>query len=230
MPVDDPEWNTFKFLESQSLLENKPDKVEDFAIRFKDLLTEKAVKHCKLANMGIGIHFTAYEEFDGHQIPEMFYISNISGIHPNSGFYDGVDDHFSMGRHSFHTLTHQPVLEEHRNPEFRLVMKTCLDSGFPIWFKNGDPLLFNFAAHALTQMTTVLSSRHLLNDAEDPVEFYSNLALQPVQIVSKLQSEFCKKDSAVVGGKCHQLTITPTGEFTSKTGKSDIGGFNLAKN
>lgn len=229
MPADKPEWNTFEFLEKQALSETKPATAEEFARNLKKELDKHAIKYCKLAKMGIGIHFTAYEEVNGYQIPEMFYISNIKGIDPKTGYYDGFNEEFSVGRHSFFTITGEtiPVAEEHRNPEFRMAVKAHLDFGHLIWFNNGDPLMFNQSANALATMSMILSARHMLNDRINPVDFYTELALQPVKIVSKVQSEFCKKDMAVVGGKCHQLTITPTGEYTTNTGKGDIGGLRL---
>lgn len=230
MPANKPQWNTFEFLEKQALSETKPATAEEFARNLKKELDKNAIKYCKQANMGIGIHFTAYEEVNGYQIPEMFYISNISGIDLETGYYKGFDDHFSLGRHSYFTMTGQrkPVAEEHRNPEFRLAVKAQLDLGQLIWFNNGDPAIFNQTASGLATMSQILAARHMLNDRENPIKFYTQLALQPVKIVSKVQSEFCKENMAVVGGKCHQLTITPAGKYSCETGISDIGGFRLS--
>lgn len=226
-PADNPEWDTFKFLEQRALAPDKPNTAEDFAAYLRDELNKHAIQYCKQANMGIGIHFTAYEEIEGYHIPEMFYLSNISGIDPQTGSYLGWNKQFSMGRHSFFTINEEqvPVAESHRDSEFRLAVKAHLDFGQPIWFNNGDPALFNQTANALSNMSRILSARQLLNDASEPVKFYSNLALQPVEIVSAIQSKFCKENSAVVGGKRHQLTITPTGNYSSETGMRYIGGF-----
>src|SRR5579875_2397454 len=83
-PADNPKWNTFDFLNDCALREKKPTQPEEFAMLVRDRLNSEAMPYCKQANMGIGIHFTAYEEIEGYSIPEMFYISNISGIDPQT--------------------------------------------------------------------------------------------------------------------------------------------------
>lgn len=50
------------------------------------------------------------------------------------------------------------------------------------------------------------------------VETYRRLVRRPVEVVSRTQTEFCPKGSRLVGGKPHDLAVTPGGIYSSDSG------------
>jgi hypothetical protein len=77
--------------------------------------------------------------------------------------------------------------------------------------------MFNAAAYAIFGMFRALAGRGKLSRS-DRVETYLAIARRPIEVVSKAQLDFCEKGARVVGGKPHDLAVTPGGMYTSTTG------------
>jgi hypothetical protein len=86
-----------------------------------------------------------------------------------------------------------------------------------IIYNNGDPVMFNTAAYAILGMFRALEGRGMLTEPSR-VETYLAMARRPIEVVSKVQLDFCREGTRVVGGKPHELAITPNGEYISATG------------
>jgi hypothetical protein len=165
---------------------------------------------------GLGIHLTVYEYIEGYWIPELFKVSNwvddsYSSVHP---------DGFKLSRVTYTTLTGQPHVANHRDPQYRLDVHKSLLEGTMYRFNNGDPLMFNSAANGLLGMFHALTARGILADPHR-VETVCALARRPIEVISKAQGDFCRKGTALVGGRPHDLAITPDGKYWSSTGDDD---------
>lgn len=88
-------------------------------------------------------------------------------------------------------------------------------------FNNGDPLFFNPIAHSVFSAMQEIRRR---GNLRDPSDAGTHLALvrRPIEIVSRLLSDFAQNDMRVVGGKAHDLAIAPTGEVKSTTGDARV--------
>ena len=84
-------------------------------------------------------------------------------------------------------------------------------------YNNGDPAMFNPAAKALLNMFKLLDARGLLSGRGEP-RTYLDMARRPIEIVSDAQHDFCEAGSRLVGGKLHDLAVTPNDEYISTTG------------
>lgn len=188
---------------------------EDFA---RSLASELNVEISRMSfsnqrHSGIGIHFAAYERVEGYWIPELFLISNWTDPSYRCVCADGV----GVSRETYHTLTEQSPRPEHRQPQCRIAVHQHLLRGGWLIYNNGDPAMFNPTARALFQILEVLSNRGLLAN-QDAVETYLAIARRPIEIVAKAQSDFCGRGFRIVGGKPHDLGITPNGLYSSTTG------------
>ncbi|MFB3920628.1 MAG: hypothetical protein ACE145_02850 [Terriglobia bacterium] len=162
---------------------------------------------------GIGIHFTAYELISNVWIPELFLISNWQDTN-----YAGVhSDGFRVSRETFHVAFDADSLPAHRDPEYRLQVHKFLHQGKILRFNNGDPILFNLAAKGLLSMFQELAARETLENP-DRIDTYRAIARRPIEVVASAQRDFCRVGTRIVGGKPHDLAITPGGEYTSTTG------------
>jgi hypothetical protein len=165
---------------------------------------------------GIGIHLTVYEFIEGFWIPELFLLSNFTGTSYNAVHSDGV----RLSREMYHTIVEEESepRPEHREVECRLeVQKRLHQRGRMLIFNNGDPLMFNAAANAITGMFQELARRRILSDPSR-VETYLAIARRPIEVVANAQRDFCKEGARVVGGKPHELAVTPDGQYFSTTG------------
>jgi hypothetical protein len=86
-----------------------------------------------------------------------------------------------------------------------------------LMYNNGDPVMFTSAANAMLAMFRALAQRGKLAGA-GKVQTYLAIARRPIEVVSKAQVDFCHEGARVVGGKPHDLAITPNGEYLSTTG------------
>lgn len=84
-------------------------------------------------------------------------------------------------------------------------------------FNNGDPIMFNSAAKAILDGFSILRQR---GDVANPdtIDTHLSLVRAPVDIVSSLQRDFCREGRRRVGGRPHDLAITPGGIYHSRTG------------
>lgn len=162
-------------------------------------------------NSGLGIHFSCYECIDGEYFPELFFITNyftVGKVNPEGFIYT---------RDTYKTLKKCAPDPSHRDKQYRMQVKKYINSAGLIWFNNGDSVLFNSAANAIFNAFMTLKSRGYLIQPFGPKEC-RNLARRPVEIVKNVQRDFCDSKKRLVGGKIHDLSITPNGQYESSTG------------
>jgi hypothetical protein len=163
---------------------------------------------------GVGVHFTVYELVDGHWVPELFLISNWADPQYRSLRPAGV----GVTRETYHTIADVAPQAKHRQAGFRLgVHEWLLDEQAMLIYNNGDPLMFNSAASAVLRMLRALARRGNLKRPGE-IETYLALARRPIEVVSRAQSDFCREGTRVVGGRPHDLAVTPDGRYFSTTG------------
>jgi hypothetical protein len=162
---------------------------------------------------GIGIHFSAYEWFDGRWIPELFLVSNWRDPTYTSLRPIGV----GVSRETHGTLSGQGPNPEDPTEARRLAVGRALQDGTWFRYNNGDPGLYNPAANAIHQMFSELAKRGILRAADD-IQTLRSLTRRPVEVVSEIQHDFCAPGARVVGGRIHDLVITPAGDYSSTSG------------
>lgn len=211
-------WSTLDWLQEQAERASGRESPEAFAkalaIELNNKFTELRSKFRfqRDTDMGTGIHFSAYERINDYWIPELFLISNwfdetYTKLNPKG---------FTERRETFGTLMKVQPKPNHGCHEYRLIVGNALQEGS--WFKynNGDPHLYNPVANAILEMCDKLACRHMLRETD--IETLRALARQPVEVVSNIQRDFCLPGTRLVGGKIHDLVITPAGEYSSKSG------------
>ena len=159
------------------------------------------------------MHFSAYERIDGYWVPELFHIRNWE-----KETYSAVQEGIIVTRETYGASQGtRDRSEADGDPVQRLVVHKALQDGLMFIFNNGDPLLFNpFASSVFSAMQEIRRRGYLRN----PSDAQTHLALvrRPIEIVSRLLSDFAQKGMRVVGGKAHDLAIAPTGDVESTTG------------
>ena len=208
-------WSTYDWLAKQAGRACDFRHPEDFANHMADELNKRFSKLPveRKIDLGIGIHFTAYEYVQDHWIPELFVLSNFSDPTYQELHKEGV----IVNRQTYNTISQTKPRPEHREAEFRLRVRTHLQDGEILIYNNGDPLMFNPAADALFQQISEIRKRGSLK-AMDDVSTYRKIAKIPIKMVSKVQRELYRSEFRVVGGKIHDLSITPHGEYFSDSG------------
>jgi hypothetical protein len=211
------QWSTLRWLRRQARQAVNFSSAEEFANATAGGLNSELSKlrFTKAADKGIGVHFTAYEEIDGLWIPELFLISNWAGI----PYMDIRPEGVGVSREMYYTLKEGKVKHgtEHREPEFRIEVYQALKSGTMFRFNNGDPALFNPAANGIHDAFFELIRRGLLKDPNSD-RTHSALAREPIQLISRLLRDFTKTETQLIGGKLHDLCISPEGKCTSFSG------------
>jgi hypothetical protein len=209
-------WATVDWLQEQVKKGGDEDSPEQFARKLTDQLREAigTMPFDKPLDKGIGIHLTAYEDIEGHWIPELFLISNWANTRYNSLRPGGI----GLSRETYHTVARVPPDPDHREPEYRLQVYRHLHTrGGILIYNNGDPRMFNPAAGAILNSIGQLAARGKLKNPRS-VETYLDMARRPIEIVAAAQRDFCREGTRVVGGKPHDLAVTPQGEYYSNTG------------
>jgi hypothetical protein len=171
------------------------------------------MKFRKPTDSGIGVHLTAYEDIKGYCIPELFLISNWTNEKYEAIHSDGVH----LSRETFHTMTKQNPKSLHRDFEYRDEVYKYIKEGNWLMYNNGDPLMFNIVARAIFGAIRVIVLRRKLINLNE-IRTYLAIARRPIEIVSKAQIDFCHEGARIVGGKPHDLAITPDGLYSSTTG------------
>jgi hypothetical protein len=213
---DQYSWSTYEWLGRQAT--GKFHSAEEFAYYIADELN-KALSSMDFRDpkeSGIGIHFSAYERVGDYWIPEMFLISNWEDPSYMSLRSSGV----GCSRETFHTLSQQTPSPDHGNREFRMCVHNYLQENNYIGYNNGDPLIFNPAAGAIFEQFKAIARRGHLKDSAS-VRTYLNMTRRPVEIVTKTQLDFCEDKFRCVGGKSHDLAVTPEGIYESTSGDAD---------
>jgi hypothetical protein len=164
---------------------------------------------------GLGIHFTAYERVEGRWIPELFGITNwtdpsYTAIRPAG---------LRVTRETYATLKGlEERCVEHGEAGRRLEVPAALhDAAIMFRFNNGDPALFNPIANVILDSFFELLRRHQLKDPTSCLTHLS-LARSPVEVVAKLLTELADPRMRLVGGKPHDLAVSPGGVYESRTG------------
>lgn len=210
------QWSTLAWLQERVQRAHHYPSPEDFAREVTGMLN-KAISRMTFQRplyAGIGIHFTAYEYVDNYWIPELFLLTNFKDPSYQSLHSDGV----RLTRETYHTITNQAPQPEHREPQCRLrVHQHLQEGGRMLLYNNGDPALFNQAAGAILAMIRELARRGNLANAES-VATYRAIARRPIEIVSRVQHDFAQEGARVVGGRPHDLAVTPNGEYSSDSG------------
>jgi hypothetical protein len=209
------QWSTLDWLQNQAQRATAFSSPEDFANATAAGL-EQELSRLQLGNgreKGIGIHFTAYEHINDYWIPELFLISNWEGIPYTDIRPTGVE----ASRETYHTLKGDYPSPEHRQFEFRSQVREALLSGTVFWYNNGDPELYSPVANSIKDTILILKGRSVLNQL-DSEETHRALVRRPIEVISRLLGDFCKDDTRLIGGKPHDLSISPGGSYWSGTG------------
>jgi hypothetical protein len=214
-------WNTFQWLLDRAKRAGDYGSAAAFAEDCAATLTRE-FQRCKFANSrdsGLGIHFTAYEEINGYQIPELFLLSSWTDQSCQAVLpaYE-----FRVTRETYATLKGLKP-PDGRSPEFgqptyRLELHKALqDQPLMFLFNNGDPILFNPIANSILASFAEISRRGQL---KDPTSFETHLSIarRPVETVSKLLADLAAPGTRLVGGKPHDLAVSPGGAYQSTTG------------
>lgn len=209
------DWSTPRWLRERAASAREYASAEDFARTLARDLTTVLRSRCFQNPLqgGIGMHFSSYEWVEGYWVPELFHIRNWE-----NEAYSGVQKEIVVTRETYGASQGtRDRSEADSDPARRLVVHKALQDGLMLIFNNGDPLLFNPIANSVfSAMQEIRRRSHL----RDPSDARTHLALvrRPIEIVSRLLSDFAQKDMRVVGGKAHDLAIAPTGEVQSTTG------------
>ena len=208
-------WSTPEWLNARAQEARAHESPQAFAEHVKERLdTDLAcVRFRRSADSGIGIHFTAYERIGDYWIPELFQITNWANTEYSNVFADGV----RLKRETYGTLTRQPSSTEDGRTDRRLEVHQALHEGRQLIYNNGDPVMFNAVAPVVFRVFGLLARRGGLSDPAS-VDTHLGFARRTVEFISGLQSEFCVEDARNVGGKPHDLAITPSGLYRSTTG------------
>ena len=195
---------------------NRFQSVEDFARSVTDELNQaiSRMKFQRANDSGIGIHFTAYEYIDGYWIPELFRISNYIHTSYDRLYSDGVH----VSRETYNIIAGVPSEPDHRDAQYRLAVHKHLhnEDGMLI-YNNGDPQMFNPIANGILSSIREVAKRGNLVDKGN-IATYRAIAQLPISVVSEVQQRFSQEGTRLVGGKPHNLAVTPSGVYSSDTG------------
>lgn len=209
-------WRVYDWLKSKAQVATKTESPETFANLLADELSEiiRRLRGFPQPHFGLGIHFSAYEYINNYWIPELFLISNWT-----DPTYSQIDtDGFRVSRHTYGAVASiVERLPEHREPEYRLRVHEYLQNGRLLMYNNGDPTLFNMTSGIFSAAFHILSDRKQLRKSAD-IKMYSRMARRPIEVIANIQRDFCEPGTRMVGGKIHDLAITPNGEYFSNTG------------
>lgn len=209
------QWSTFDWLKDQVRALANHNTPEGFAMALTQALRNVVSQMCfyRSTDAGIGIHFSAYEYINSYWIPELFLISNWADTSYSLLRPEGI----GLSRETLHTISNCPPLPEHREEKCRLAVHGYLLQGGLIFYNNGDPVMFNSAANAIFSGMRILAERQQLAPI-DTTEKQLAVVRRPVELVSAIQRDFCQTGDRVVGGKPHDLAVTPAGVFSSSSG------------
>lgn len=211
------QWSTLHWLRDRAARGSQYSDPETFArglaADLNTTVTGLSVAHP--LDRGIGIHLTVYEWVEGYWIPELFHIRNWATTAYDSLLPQGI----VATRETYATFTGSGDFARtgHDAPKCRKYVHATLQDGRMLIFNNGDPVLFNPAANAIFGMMSELLRRGSLANSNQ-VATYRRLARRPIEVVSNVQRDFCRSGARAVGGRPHDLAITPNGEYSSDSG------------
>lgn len=214
LPADGSRWNTLRWLRTQAQTAAQERTAAAFAESLGHRLTLAMRASPFAAPLGLGMHFTAYELIDGYSIPEFFHIRNWTDATYTTLRPEG----FRVTRETYGVLkgVHERPPTDGA-PEARREVHAALHDGRIIYiFNNGDPVLFNAAAGSILNIIGEVQRRGHIRASDAAT--HRAMARRPIQIISELLSSFAKKESRVIGGKPHDLAISPDGSYSSDSG------------
>lgn len=212
----EPVWNTKQWLDTHAAGAGNHDSAEAFAESIATSLNQELARLNFRTSLesGLGIHFTAYENIDGYWIPELFQVRNWTDASYSAVRPEG----FLVTRETFATLERLPDRPpEHREARYRKAVHAALhDAALMFRFNNGDPTLFNPVADSVLGTFATLYGR---GHVREPTSARTHLSLvrRPVDVVSKLLADMAAP-SRVIGGKPHDLAVSPGGQYESTSG------------
>jgi len=191
-------WNAKTFLEQRIKdLPNPPMISSDqFASEIAKELTYRLTFTHISKSMGLGLHFTTYDLGDGEWIPELFLITNYTGLEYRGGLG------FVAQRQTYHWLSNNTDTNfaDHFKDEFRIKVKQQLQKT-PIHFSNGQPTVF---ARFIPQILETVATHPVSN-----VPFWTGYPLQLCQDMTDYYLARKGKKKALVGHPCFDLPISP---------------------
>ncbi len=217
LAVHEPhKWSTLDWLRQQANKANQFGSPEDFARFIGEQLNQSLSRMTfrEEIEKGIGIHFTAYEWVDGYRIPELFAITNFESTEYKSLHPDGI----RVTRETYNNVVEDnSPRSEHGKPQYRHVVRKHLDTNGLLLYNNGDPLMFNSAAASIFSMFKVAAQRNILK-VPTSAKAHREIARWSIELVSRMQRDFVQDGYQMVGGKPHDLSVTPNGEYESDSG------------
>ncbi|MCC6602226.1 MAG: hypothetical protein IT327_03390 [Anaerolineae bacterium] len=219
---------TIDWLHRKTAKANQFSSPEEFAAYIKDQLNNSLsrMRFGRPLEAGIGIHFTAYEYVDGYYIPELFQLTNFKdpSVGSSSRYRELYQEGVIVRREAYENYANdnknerdRPHRSEHRLPKHRHELREFLNAGGILLFNNGDTFMFNAAISGILSMFNISRERKVLDLPEEPATF-RKIALWPIDQVCKVQENFVIEGYRLVGGKRHNISITPQGEYESDTG------------
>ncbi len=206
-----PEWNTIAWLREQARQAGSFDSAGAFALSLMRNLECEGRK--RSVYRGIGIHFSCYERIGDYWVPEVFIISNYEDASYRSLDQDGL-----IVSRNFHIdlvgISRADIINVNRDA--RLKAYRILLEGQNGWWYNGDPAVFGPVTDAFMNAITLLQKRGSLK--LQTWKEHADLARMPVELVSRMFKSFSIENRILVGGKPHDLVISPNGDYYSTTG------------
>lgn len=208
-------WSTFDWLKDRAAGANRFSSPQEFAHAIAaQLNSELSEMHFQRStDAGLGIHFTTYERVNDYWIPEFFLISNWADPSYAALRPDGI----GVSRETYHTIANVSPSDDHAHASVRLQVRAFLQEGKMLIYNNGDPLLFTQAANGVSAIVGEIARRGHLKAPEE-IATYRSIARRPIEILANAQHDFCRPGTQIVGGKLHDLAITPGGLYSSSTG------------
>lgn len=207
-------WQTLTWLRAQAAGSDQHSSAQAFAEHLASSLQAELARLglAGSAAGGVGLHFSAYERIDDHWIPELFHVTNWANPSYRALAPGGV----RCTRETWGLIHGRPSDLAHGDRARRLEVRRFLQGDGWLRFNNGDPGLFNKVANALQGAVLVLSQRSQLRPLGLPE--YTAVAHRSVELVAQLQQEIGRAESRRVGGRIHNLAVSPVGEYFSTSG------------
>lgn len=209
------DWNTLDWLREQANQADKLASPGEFADSLAAMLNQTLSRLGSPLDAGLGIHFTAYERVGGYWVPELFLVTNWT----DASYTRLRPEGFRATRETYAILKDLTErLADHGEAGCRLEVHAALhDYPLMFMFNNGDPVLFNPIAKAMMDSFLELSARgHLMH----PTSYRTHLSLarRPIEAVAKLLVDVADPATRLIGGKPHDLAVSPGGVYYSTTG------------
>jgi len=205
-------WTLLDWLRTEVQMANQHATAQAFGEHIAAALQSQIVRLKVPNTAGVGLHFSAYERVNDYWIPELFYISNWSDPSYTTLRPSGV----GCTRESWGLIAGQPSSLDHGTDVHRMKVHAHLQEDRWLRFNNGDPALFNTVADALQGAVKVLRDRGHLRKMG--VDEHIALTKRFVGLVSEVQRDVGREEDRRVGGRIHDLAITPEGQYESTSG------------